>query len=324
MSGSTHTILISFFIAILSIVAITCPAQDYIQYHKTFNKVDEDILSENYALALERLDSIYNTFDFIYAQHCMKSLQICCIANDSTRANRWLEKCFKQGVPMWTVRTDEITAKSLSYSTSANATQHYDSLRFTYKSHINSKLAQTIDSIFQIDQKYTQKVNDGFILFRPIYGLKWIRCNKRTFMAIDSITREYGFPGERIIGLPTTYEDSALQIEYIKQYGIHLRQWQAYFMLLHYFSTARKVQDDFKEILFENLKAGNLSSFQFATICNYIYKYSKHSRPKYESYNYKTDSNRISIGLNTIETERENTKKVINGKTYSGIIMDCP
>lgn len=319
-----HTILIPFFIAILSIVAIVCPAQNYIEYHKTFNKIDEDILSGNYTRAIERLDSIYENYNFIFSQHCMKALQICCITNDSTRASRWLEKCFKQGIPLWPVRTDEITAKSLSYSTSANAIQHYDSLRFTYKSHINSKLAQTIDSIFQIDQKYTQKVNDGFILFRPIYGLKWISRNKRTFRAIYSITREYGFPGERIIGLPTTYGDSALQIEYIKQYGIHLRQWQAYFMLLHYFSSARKIQHDFKDLLFENLKAGNLSSFQFATICNYIYKYSKHNKHKYESFNYNTDSNRISIGLTTIETERENMKRVINGKTNSGIIMDSP
>ncbi len=225
---------------------------------------------------------------------------------------------------MWTIKTNEIAVKSLSYSTSANAIQHYDSLRYAYKSHINSKLAQTIDSIFQIDQKYTQKVNDGFILFRPIYGLRWIRCNKRTFRAIYSITREYGFPGERIIGLPTTYDDSALQIEYIKQYGIHLRQWKAYFILLHYFSTKRNIQDDFKDILYENLKSGNISPFQFATICNYIYKYSKHSKPKYEYYNYNTDSNRISIGLNTIETEKENIKRVINGKTNSGIIMDSP
>lgn len=319
-----HTILIPFFVAILSIVAITCPAQDYIQYHKTFNKIDEDILSENYTRAIERLDSIYENYNYIFAQHCMKALQICCVVNDSTRASRWLEKCFKQGVPLWTIKTNEIAVKSLSYSTSANAIQHYDSLRYAYKSHINNKLAQTIDSIFQVDQKYTQKVNDGFILFRPIYGLKWIRCNKQTFKAIDSITREYGFPGEKLIGLPATYEDSAQQIEYIKQYGIHLRQWQAYFMLLHYFSSARKIQHDFKDLLFENLKAGNLSSFQFATICNYIYKYSKHNKHKYESFNYNTDSNRISIGLNTIETERENTERVINGKTYSGIIMDCP
>ena len=309
---------------VISAISFFCTGQDYIQYHRTFNKVDEDILSENYALALERLDSIYNTFDFIYAQHCMKSLQICCVAGDSARAGKWLEKCFKQGIPFWIIQENEITRKSISYSTTQNGIHHRDSLYAIYRSNLNATLAHTIDSLFEIDQRHTQKVNEGFFLFRPIYSLKWIRYNKRTFKAIDNITKTYVFPGEKTIGLPEIYNDSASQAEYIRQYGIHLRQWQAYFMLLHYFSTARKVQDEFKEILFENLKAGNLSSFQFATICNYIYKYSKHSRPKYESYNYNTDSNRISIGLNTIETERENTKRAINGKTYSGIIMDCP
>jgi len=65
MSGYSHTMRIFFFVAILSIVAISCPAQDYIQYHKTFNKIDEDILSENYTRAIERLDSIYENYDFI-------------------------------------------------------------------------------------------------------------------------------------------------------------------------------------------------------------------------------------------------------------------
>ena len=322
MSGNSHTILIPLLIAILLIVAITCSAQDYIQYHKTFNKIDEDILSENYTRAIERLDSIYENYDFIFAQHCMKALQICCVAGDSARAGKWLEKCFKQGIPFWIIRQNEIARKTISYSTTQNAILHRDSLYAIYRSNVNATLAHTIDSLFEIDQRHTQKVNEGFFLFRPIYSLKWIRYNKRTFKAIDNITKTYVFPGEKTIGLPEIYNDSASQAEYIRQYGIHLRQWQAYFMLLHYFSTARKVQDDFKEFLFESLRAGNLSSFQFATICTYIYKYSKHSRPKYESYNYDTD--RISIGLNTIETERENMERVINGKTYSGIIMDCP
>ena len=309
---------------VISAISFFCTGQDYIQYHRTFNKVDEDILSENYALALERLDSIYNTFDFIYAQHCMKSLQICCVAGDSARAGKWLEKCFKQGIPFWIIQENEITRKSISYSTTQNAILHRDSLYAIYRSNVNATLAHTIDSLFEIDQRHTQKVNEGFFLFRPIYSLKWIRYNKRTFKAIDNITKTYVFPGEKTIGLPEIYNDSASQAEYIRQYGIHLRQWKAYFILLHYFSTKRNIQDDFKDILYENLKSGNISPFQFATICNYIYKYSKHSKPKYEPYNYNTDSNRFSIGLNSIETEKENIKRVINGKTNSGIIMDSP
>jgi len=39
--------------------------QDYIEYYRTFNRIDEDILSQNYTVAIERLDSIYSKYDFI-------------------------------------------------------------------------------------------------------------------------------------------------------------------------------------------------------------------------------------------------------------------
>lgn len=311
---------------VISAISFFCTGQDYIQYHRTFNKVDEDILSENYALALERLDSIYNTFDFIYAQHCMKSLQICCVAGDSARAGKWLEKCFKQGIPFWIIRQNEIARKSISYSTTQNAINHRDSLYAIYRSNVNTTLANTIDSLFEIDQRHTQKVNEGFFLFRPIYSLKWIRYNKRTFKAIDNITKTYVFPCEKTIGLPEIYNDSASQAEYIRQYGIHLRQWKAYFILLHYFSTKRKIKDDFKDILYENLKSGNISPFQFATICNYIFRYSKHSKNKFGTYNYSIDNQRIEIGLNTMEEERRNEiicrERRKNGKANAEIILE--
>ena len=79
--------------------------QDYIKYQRIFNKIDEDVLSLNYKLAIERLDSIYSNFEFIYAKHCMKALQICVSANDSINAEKWLTKCFKQGIPIWIIRT---------------------------------------------------------------------------------------------------------------------------------------------------------------------------------------------------------------------------
>lgn len=45
--------------------------QDYIEYQRTFNRIDEDVISQNYNLAIKRLDSIYTNFEFIYAKHCI-------------------------------------------------------------------------------------------------------------------------------------------------------------------------------------------------------------------------------------------------------------
>lgn len=282
--------------------------QDYIEYHRTFNRIDEDVLSQNFTVAIERLDSIYTNYDFIYAQHCMKSLQICCFINDSIRADKWLAKSFKQGIPIWFIRTSELTKKSLDYSTTKETIQVFDSLYSIYKASINLNLASQIDSLFDIDQKYTQKVNDGFILFRhTIFGLKWVINNKKQFKIINNIIDEYGFPGEKLIGLPKTYEDSVSTVEFISFWGSYIREWQAYFMLLHYFSTKRNISDDFKNKLFQNVINGNMTPFQYANICSYIYRHSENS--EYESYygnDTITNRKRLEMGLNTVEQEKRN------------------
>jgi hypothetical protein len=294
--------------------------------------VDDDVLCDNFDLALVRLDSIYSNYDFIYAQDCMKSLQICCSIDDSIRANKWLEKAFKQGIPLWIIRTNELTKKALLYSNTKNTIRNFDSLYSIYKASINSNLANQIDSLFIIDQKYTRKVNDGFILFRhTIYGLRWIINNKKQFKIIENIIDEYGFPGEKLIGLPKSYEDSAATDSYINFWGPYLRQWKAYFMLLHYFTTRQKVTDDFENKLFQNLVNGNLSPHQFARICDFMYSHKKKS--EYVSYNsaYNTNTNnanrkRYAIGLNSLEQQHRNElinrERRKNKKANSEIILE--
>ncbi len=150
--------------------------QNYIEYQRTFNRIDEDILTQNYKLAIERLDTIYTSYNFIFAKHCIKALQICITINDSVNADKWLAKCFIQGVPLWIIRNNEITKKSLQYSTTQNTIQKFDSLYSIYESSIDTKLSMKIDSLFTLDQKYTHKINDGFFALRfTIYanqGLK--------------------------------------------------------------------------------------------------------------------------------------------------------
>lgn len=293
---------------IFSTISLCGLGQNYIMYHQTYNRVDEDVLTGNYNMALGRLDSIYTNYDFIYAQHCLKSLQICCFIEDSIRANKWLEKSFKQGIPLWFIKSNGLTKKSFNYSTTKKTIQTFDSLYAIYKSSINIHLANQIDSLFTIDQKYTQRVNDGFFLFRyTIFYTKWLKNNKKQFKIINTIIDQYGFPGERLIGLPKYYEDSTSIIKSNNFWGPYIREWQAFFMLLHYFTTKRNVSEDFKDSLFQNVINGYLTPFQYVRICSFIFIHSKNS--EYESY-YGNDPiinrKRLEMGLKTVEQEKRN------------------
>jgi hypothetical protein len=43
--------------------------QNYLEYQRIMNRVDEDLFAEDNSLALARLDSVFCQFDFIFAKH---------------------------------------------------------------------------------------------------------------------------------------------------------------------------------------------------------------------------------------------------------------
>ncbi|MDT8308722.1 MAG: hypothetical protein RQ866_04270 [Bacteroidales bacterium] len=290
--------------------------QDYIEYHRTFNRIDEDVLSQNYTAAIERLDSIYLKYDFIYAKHCMKALQICITANDSIKADKWLEKCFKQGIPVWIIRTNEITNKSITYSTTQKTLNDFDSLHSIYLSSVNTNLREKIDSLLTIDQKYTRRVNDGFVLFKPIHWLQWGINNQRQFELLKQIIEAYGYPEERLIGL-SNIQDSVAFAKHFTFWGpSELRDSRVQIMLQHCYSTWHKIDFDFKDTLNKNLCNGNMPAFQYAKIIDFMLpdkqKYINNKfwlRDKFceENCNEIINRNRYSIGLNTSEQEKRNT-----------------
>jgi hypothetical protein len=302
-----------FFCTLLS---INVTSQNYVQYHQTFNRIDEDVISEDYSTAINRLDSIYVNYDFIYARHCFKALQISCKADDSARAMLWLEKAFKQGVPIWMVRSNTLTQKVLGYAESERNISNYDSLHFIYQKEINIHLRKTIDSLYEIDQKYTNKVNDAFILFRYTYhGLKWIKNNKNQAKILHEIINNYGFPGERLIGLPANIEDSTQYMKQFNYYGPLLQETNAYIMLIHYYSNP---QPDMNKDLLENIETGNLPPYQYGALNDFLASWGKGKYGNFSFYNVwhedpegqnneQINLRRSAIGLNSCEQQNRNS-----------------
>lgn len=303
------------FLQILFFLSYNLFAQSYIEYQRTFNRIDEDIFNENYNGATERLDSIYSEYDFIYAKHCIKALQVCCKVNDSLRADSWLSKCFKQGIPLWIIRTDILTSKSLEYFATQNTIQSFDSLRSIYKSSINLIIAKQIDSLLTIDQEFTKKVNEGFPPFRyTSYNLQWKQNNKKQFDIINQITNNYGFPGEKLIGVPSYLEDSSRAAKYIANHGLDLNDYRAYLMLIHYFSNPR---ESINEKLYENVINGYLPVYQYGAINDFMARWGKKKFGDFFYYNvwhhdpFKgnieyINKRRNQIGLNTYEQQQRN------------------
>jgi uncharacterized protein YnzC (UPF0291/DUF896 family) len=290
-------------------------AQDYIEYHRIINRIDEDILNKDYSIAINRLDSIYENFDFIYSRHCFKALQICCVSQDSLNAAKWLEKSFIQGVPIWMTRTNELTKQALKYTTTQSTIERYDSLRTIYTNSINLEIRNIIDSLYVIDQEYTTKVNDGFILFRDTYhGIRWLKNNKKQFTILNEMIEAYGYPDERLIGLPRNLEDSIQQIKHFNFWGPSLLESKTYIMLIHYYSNPRA---EINNKLLKNIKLGYMPPYQYGALNDFMARWGKKKYGEFQYYNVwhqdpdhsndlDIESRRKSIGLNSYEQQNRN------------------
>lgn len=306
------------FLILLTMLPVYTGAQtpDYIDYQRAVNRADARIRSNDLDGAAAILDSLGRSYDFVYAQHCFKALQVACVRNDHERADYWLARCLRQGVPLWMLRYNELTKKALAYPNTQHTLAHSDSLHAVYEASINLPLSRAIDSLMAMDMKHTRRVNDGFILFRhTLYGLQWIHNNTRVFRRLSRIIEQYGFPGERVIGLGAAIQDSAELVRFMRNEGpsLTLAQRMPLFMMLHYTSTRRP---DITPMLLPSVANGNLPANQFARINEYLVINSGKGRGGYKDYwefdrrhTGNTDTiNRLrdAIGLNTVEEQRLN------------------
>ncbi len=293
------------------IVGVT--AQDYIRYHQLFNRIDRDIDAKNPHASLPRLDTVLQQYEFIYARHCIKGLQICCSLNDSLRAEKFLRQCFLQGVPLWVLRTNLLTAPSLGYPQCKATLLLHDSLVAVYKSRLNQDLVKKVDSLIQLDQYHTDRLNSSSLLTRYPRFVRWKRNSRKQYRLICAWTRQYGFPGERLIGLPEYYNDSSSNAKQILFYGPCLINTRLFTMLQHYYSHPREgVLPAFKQAVAE----GYMPPEQCGTLYDFVARWGK---GKFGSdwYNVRhrdhdsthlpiIEQRRAMIGLNTCAEQKNN------------------
>jgi hypothetical protein len=311
----------SIFLVIIANLLAFChvQAQDYREYQHLFNRIDEDLFTGDIVTATTRLDTIYTRYSFIYAKHCFKGLQIATSAGDEKLANKWLEKCFLQGVPIWMLRQNELTSKAFAYPSCRHTLEAYDSLRGIYKMHINMELKTEIEQLMKKDAKLTNRVNNGFFLFRhTVYGLHWMHNNKKSFRQIKCVAEQYSFPGERLIGLPSTLEDSVKLGPYIAQNGVEvtLQNKDAFFMLLHYYSNKRK--NNLNDRMYKDVLNGYIPPYQYGRINDYMATSGKIKTDNVQRYYVQGDRPptstvelniiRNNIGLNDHEHQIRNDK----------------
>jgi hypothetical protein len=288
-------------------------SQNYIEYSRIKWQAVDCIIEEKFQEAQIYLDSLYNNYDLIFAGDCQYALKVAILNNDSVRAKKFLLKGLSAGIPIEYVKKDKFINKNLKFDLWKEISQKdIDSLQDIYKKRVNWELLEKIETMFVIDQKVTEQINKS-----SIYFFKWRKVMKNYAKTLKNMINEYGYPGEKIVGLGNKINEIK-SIESYETYLYFLRADETFYILIHYFAYYERDWDEYFQILYNQLENGNLTPYQFGTFCDYRAKWKK-SKKKGTDYIYyihdhpvlseqkieETNKRREDIGLLDVEFEKK-------------------
>ncbi len=175
-------------------------------------------------------------------------------------------------------------------------------------------MRKNINEIYDLDQKYRDKheLHPWNFLWRPLIWIKWKKTTKNIVEnELILFIRKYGFPNEKLIGI----DEASF---HHKQKHDHLKSNYAFMIFIHYFSIPRT--SDFNELLFSEIKSGNIHPRQYASLIDFQTSYGKGKYYKGLHYNEwhhsknenkieQINKNRIKIGLELFEIQSEKLER---------------
>ena len=298
---------------ILSLTNITY-SQNYISYQKEINRCESYILQKDYTDATKLYDSIFNSYNFCFAQDYFVALQVACFTNDTTRVVEYLKKCLKAGVKINYITTDTITKKICSAKFIHGRIKNINSLIFEYYQSIDIDYRGFLMELTSIDQYYRDKhqiIHNFHPIRKSVWNIRWKKevkdlVEKRLIPKIN----KFGYPGEKLIGLKESWM--------LDKYRTNdLEDVTALLIFRHYYSYKNI---DYSNLLLEELHKGNITSNHYAIIMDYMAKFGNtdnyynqwHNDPDNSLENLsKINSKRIKIGLEPLNEYKIKFKRAI-------------
>jgi len=305
-------------ILILSLLSVEGYAQsNYIEYHKKARFIDSLIIDSCYKEAILSYNKLFSNYDFIFAEDCFRAIQTATYIKDTINAFQFLDKGIKQGITMQRILKDSVLIDLKKYHKSwSNFEKKYCNLRETYLASINSELRLNINKLYNLDQKYRDKheLHPWNFLWRPLIWNKWKKITKSIVEnELIPLIEQYGFPGEKLIGLDEASFHN-------KQKNDAINSYYAFIILIHYYSIPRP--SSLNSILLREIKKGNISPKQYASIIDFQAQWGKKKYYKGLHYNEwhksknikdlpKINANRIAIGLESLDEKKRKFERAL-------------
>jgi tetratricopeptide (TPR) repeat protein len=192
--------LLSLFFSLFCNIIVA--QNDYIYYYNYCNEGDEQFYLKNYALALKKYDSAFQSVDFIHTKQLNKYAQTCIKVGDTVKAIDYVRKALINGLDtvvlyqyMYTYLKGNIRIFELKDSTSFFHNE--------YQKRINQNYSREVDSLQYIDQCIIRRNCEEERNFKFKY--ENIQKNKLdldslVFSHLIFLVKKYGFPSEKLVG----------------------------------------------------------------------------------------------------------------------------
>lgn len=280
--------------------------QNYIDYYKGISKAQQEAADSNYSNALEIYYNTFEQYTFRFARDCYNAVEISALTRDTTKMNYFIGCSLQQGIPISVFKNASFLDKYRETKHWEGVVKSSDSLHHLYRSSIDLDIRDEITQMFAADQQVRMRYYKWYnIPIRPFLSRKWENLNRTQVHRIMEITKEFGFPGERLIGvdLPSMHP---------KIHSLQLSAGMPIVIFIHHFSQPNP---SFDPLLFEQIETSYLWNQHFATICNFEAAYGKNKHDSFGAHSLRfhpknpalleIDNRRIKIGLPSLKDEQK-------------------
>ncbi|MCH2224843.1 MAG: hypothetical protein MK066_08755 [Crocinitomicaceae bacterium] len=293
-------------------------SQDYYEYYEGVNKAKLSLIEDSLEKGVKHYFETFEKFDFVFARDCFNALEVASKIGNFDKIDCFFRRCLIQGIEFSFLEQKSILTDFKNTSAWPEILLVKDSLRSIYENNVNWEIRDEINTIFAKDQAIRDLTDKNrFNIFRiRKLNKQFEEVDRKLVLRMIQITKEYGFPGEKLIGLDT---DSMHQ----KMNHRNLTAGMPIVVFIHHYSQPNKSHNS---LLIDEVKKGNISNEHYATISDFQYTYGKEKDRDELCYSLMfipeldseiIDDNRSKINLLSISRTSElQRKKLITFKYY--------
>ncbi len=306
-------IIISFLIC-----SFQSLAQNYSDYYQGINKAKLSLIEDDLQTSLTYYFETFEKFEFVFARDCFNALEVSSSLGDLKMIDYFLKRCIKQGIEFEYLEQDSALYNYKQTVFWTETLLAKDSLRLVYENSINWEVRSEITEMFTEDQRIRDlATKNRFNIFRiKKLNKQFEEIDRKLIIRIIEITKEYGFPGEKLIGIDNNSMHPKIHTD-------RLTAGMPIIIFLHHYGQPNKSNN---HILINEIRSGYLSNEHYATISDFQHTFGKEKFGKTPSYSLMfsrkldvelIDKNRKEINLLTvIKTDELKRKKLITPKYY--------